>query len=114
MWNFLLTLSQPKNIIAINVDSIKKAKIPSIASGQSVDLSYYISKKLTSIDSKTVAVGTKSAVQPGEEPPAVTPGEEGEGEGEEGKTPIAGIIIILVIVVVGLLIFFMAKKKPKG
>jgi len=32
-WNFLLTLSQPKNMTAIKVASIKKAKIPSMASG---------------------------------------------------------------------------------
>ena len=32
-WKRLLTLSQPKNMTAINVASIKKAKIPSMASG---------------------------------------------------------------------------------
>src|SRR5665647_15351 len=32
-WNFLLTLFQPKNITAIKVDSIKKAIMPSMASG---------------------------------------------------------------------------------
>ena len=32
-WNFLLTLSQPKNITAKNVASIKNASMPSIASG---------------------------------------------------------------------------------
>src|SRR6056297_1092445 len=32
-WNFLLTFSQPKNITAMNVDSRKKAIIPSIARG---------------------------------------------------------------------------------
>ncbi len=33
IWNFLLTLSHPKNITAINVDSRKKARIASIANG---------------------------------------------------------------------------------
>src|SRR5665647_2275808 len=32
-WNPLLTLFHPKNMMAIKVDSIKKARIPSIASG---------------------------------------------------------------------------------
>ena len=32
-WKRLLTLSQPKNITAMNVASIKNARIPSIASG---------------------------------------------------------------------------------
>ena len=32
-WKPLLTLPQPKNITAMNVDSMKKARIPSIARG---------------------------------------------------------------------------------
>ena len=32
-WNLGLTFFQPKNITAMNVDSIKKAKMPSTASG---------------------------------------------------------------------------------
>ena len=32
-WKRLLTLFHPKNITAINVDSMKKARIPSMASG---------------------------------------------------------------------------------
>ena len=32
-WNFGLTLFQPKNITAMNVDSIKNANMPSIANG---------------------------------------------------------------------------------
>ena len=32
-WKPLLTFPQPKNITAMNVDSIKKARIPSIARG---------------------------------------------------------------------------------
>ena len=101
--------------IVLQADPIVQWNIPLIASGQSIDLSYYVSKKLTSINDKTIAVGTKSAVPPAEQPPAVTPGEgEGEGEAEEGKFPVVGIIIILVIVVLGLLIFFMMRKKPKG
>jgi len=104
-----LVFTTPPTVL--QADPIVQWLVPSIASGQSVDLSYYVSKKLTSIDDKTVVVGTKSAVQPGEEPPVVTPGEE-EEEVEKGKFPM-GILIVALIVVIGLIVFFLVKKPKK-
>lgn len=108
---------QPTRIL--QADPVAEFIIPSVIKGQKVSITYIVNKRLTSVDSTILGVGSVEEDAPEVEPTSTTlPPEEEElpptpEELEEKKTSAMGIIIMLLVLVVALGGYILWSRKKK-